>query len=908
MDTSILEKNRRAYLLFNDKKVERFKALLPSSNIIRILDSMLFLLHTNQNRLPGFINEFTPHGIHGFSQEESTEKYLKSLFPTVSFKDKPEKFFIQSVALIGSAGTIAYNKKSDFDFWICIDKTEVPENRLLQFRKKVQIIQAWAEHQLGLEVHLFINDINELKKNIFDEDEEEAFGSTLGALLKDEFYRSSITIAGKVPFWWAVPLETDDKAYQKLFDSIDPSERKEKYIDIGNLHNITKDDFIGAALFQIVKSLGNPFKSILKLGVLEKYLLESDTVELISHKLKKMVLAGKLSNTILDSYLLMFYEVFQYYSKTLTDKSALKILKINLYLKINPSLSKYTSFKDSSRLPYKVLEMHKYTRHWKWNNAVLEDLDSFMNWDFVKVTKFWNEVRRFMLISYQKISRQFVNFDLKSKISESDYKLLSRKIRGYFSFSKDKIERYISFTDTSCESYLYVDAYKDKDGNIMWRLYKKVGEQANSQTNVVLRIEASLIRLLAWSAINGLYQSGVTKINMINTQNNTNTETIELINLMSNLFTSKELKAKNSYYLHEAFPLKNLIVINFFIKQKTSIITVDHLYHSSWGESFHHHYTSPESVIDILFSIISGGVNHKHSFDNYCSFYADDDYKQIVKHIYQLFKRAYSQIVLTKTKNARFISKVSNSYVIITRKGSTVFTQKCDSITHFYSSISGSPVKEIATAIDPQEDVYLEKLNYLLNNAEHEKISIFYETIGSISFIYIFNEEKNIFAVIKPASELNKYLSHIYHFLHSAISNLKIINPFAYIDEKSLSIKELVTAKNGTFQIKSDHKPLTLAPPSTRAYRLICCKNGSYKLGLPDGTATKAATLNDVVYVCINNAVKESSLFSQLGINLIQSVDLEGFAHNAAMTSNLFFREKFRVDSALESTFKSLRS
>jgi len=907
VDTEILEKNRKAFLLFNDKKVERFKALLPSSNTARILDSMLYLLHTNQNRLPGFVNEFTPHGIHGFSPSESAQKYLKSLFPTISFKSEETKPFIQCIALIGSAGTIAYNKKSDFDFWVCIDKKSVPENRLQHFRKKVQDIQGWAEHHLGLEVHLFINDINDLQQNIFDEDEEEAFGSTLGALLKDEFYRSSIIIAGKIPFWWAVPLGTNDESYKKIFAALPPEERNNKYIDIGNLHNITKDDFIGAALFQIVKSLGNPFKSILKLGVLEKYLLESDTVELISHKLKKLVLAGKLSNTVLDSYLLMFYEVFQYYSKTLEDKSSLKILKINLYLKINPSLSKYTSFKNSSRLPYKALEMYKYTKYWKWNNAVLEDLDSFMNWDFVKVTKFWNQVRRFMLISYQKISRQFVNFDLKSKISESDYKLLSRKIRGYFSFSKDKIERYISFTDTSCEPYLYVDVYKDKDNNIMWRLYKKVGDVSENQSNVVLRIESSLIRLLAWAAINGLYQGGVTRINMINTQNNTNTETIGFTNLMSDLFSKKELKAKNSYYLHESFPLINLIVVNFFIKQKNSILTIDHLYHSSWGESFHKHYTDPDSITDILFDVIKGGVNHKSSFDSYCCFYADDDYKAMVKNIYQLFKKAYMHIVLSKQKNVRFISRVSNNYIIITRKEQRIFTQQCDSITNFYSHLSSSPVKEVATQVYSQNDIYLEKLAYLTENTKSEEITIYYETIGSISFVYIFNEEKNIFASIKPQTELNKFLAHMYHYTHRAIENLKLNNPFAYIDDKSISIKELLTSKGGTFQLKSGHKPLTLQPPSARGYRLICLKNGSYKLGLPDGSNTKPAELKDIVFTCINHSIKESRVFPQLGLTLIQAVELEGFEHNAAMTSNIFFREKFLIDNLLEQTFKSLK-
>ena len=88
------------------------------------------------------------------------------------------------------------------------------------FERKVDEIQKWAAQEIKIEVHMFINDINSIKNNIFAEDDDEAFGSTTGAVLKDEFFRSSIIIAGKIPFWWVLPKFVRDDEYEKLIKKI----------------------------------------------------------------------------------------------------------------------------------------------------------------------------------------------------------------------------------------------------------------------------------------------------------------------------------------------------------------------------------------------------------------------------------------------------------------------------------------------------------------------------------------------------------------------------------------------------------------------------------------------------------------------------------------------------------------
>jgi adenylate cyclase len=128
----------------------------------------------------------------------------------------------------------------------------------------------------------------------------------------------------------------------------------------------------------------------------------------------------------------MFNEVYKYYESVLQDKSLLKILRQNLYLKIDPQLTKYTGIKDRKNLPYKVTVMFSLVNEWGWGIDEIGDLDDFESWDYNRIIQFWNNIKKFMLLSYQKISKELPTLNLRSKISESDFKLLSSKIKANF--------------------------------------------------------------------------------------------------------------------------------------------------------------------------------------------------------------------------------------------------------------------------------------------------------------------------------------------------------------------------------------------------------------------------------------------------------------------------------------------
>jgi adenylate cyclase len=44
-------------------------------------------------------------------------------------------------AVMGSVGSVAYNKKSDLDYWACIHRNSVTQEAFDNFKKKVTMVQ-----------------------------------------------------------------------------------------------------------------------------------------------------------------------------------------------------------------------------------------------------------------------------------------------------------------------------------------------------------------------------------------------------------------------------------------------------------------------------------------------------------------------------------------------------------------------------------------------------------------------------------------------------------------------------------------------------------------------------------------------------------------------------------------------
>ncbi len=905
---TIIKEHKAKFEQFNNLKFQRFQELLPNSNIKRIVNAIPFLLSINHKKLPGFIESDVPFGISGYAPDDETKKFIKAKYPAVKAEVDPQNRFIQMLAVMGSIGTVAYNKKSDFDYWVCVDKFSVSPTQFSNFLLKVDSVQKWASRELDVPVHLFVNDIESIRNNIFAEDEEEAFGSTVGAVLKDEFFRSSIIIAGKIPFWWVMPTSVRED-YDEFFSKL-PEEMKESdFVDLGNLYEISKEDFLGSALFQIIKSLGNPFKSIIKLGVLEKYLFGEES-SLLSQKIKINVLCGAIDDTLLDSYLFMFHEVFDYYSKTISDTSLLDILKLNLYLKADPQISRYAGVKDQKNIPYKVKAMLRYVKEWKWTMKEIKDLDNFDNWDFNKVMNFWDRVTKFMLMSYQNISRQLPRLNLQAKVSESDFMLLSRKIKTHFRREKDKIDQLITFKDTPGESILYVEPVNQGIPNPEWRLYKRDRSESDAFVATTIKTEFNLLKLLAWAAFNKIYDSSYTRLNLQSGYTRINQNSvIELLNQISGFFSSEKTKIKNEYYLSESFRLLNMIIINFNVENADSIKTIHHLYFTSWGESFIREYHSENDLSAIMKDILYDGLRLKRPFDDYLSITTPESYKKFYKTIIATFKESYSLIIeKASDDNARFITRLGNQYHIFSREGSTISCESHNNISNLLASLSLKPKNSIEYRFFG-DDQKLNTLQSIYQNRRPFSLTVVFEDTADRVIFYIINETGNFFSLIKPASMKDIYLLNIYDFCNRVTDSVDRATGRDILLKDNFKIIKLKTDKFGTSTFTEVTKLIEAEFlgkfASDNAFSAtVCYQKGNpptYEFILPGKKKTTPVTLKEIASIA-----KQIQELQKQGIEALPIVKMISFQGGGShlLSSNHYFFEKFKIEFMIEKSIK----
>lgn len=803
-----INNNYNLFKKYNELKIHRFQQLFPNAAIKRTVNAIPILLSINDKRVPGFCDSGVLLGIAGYTPDIETLRYVKARFGFDSYNNA-SKPFVHSLAVMGSVGTVGYNRKSDFDYWACVDKRGVPEKQLAFFQKKVDDIQKWALKESGAEVHIFVNDISNLKMNIFAEDEDEGFGSTIGGVLKDEFFRSSIIIAGKVPFWWVVPGFTTDSDYEKLFDHIPEKERNEKYVDIGNLFQISREDFLGAALFQLIKAIGSPFKSILKIGILEKYLFVEGKTVLLSQKLKASIQRGKLENSVPDSYLIMFNEVYRYYEEVLDDKSLLKILRQNLYLKIDPQLSKYLALKERKNLPYKVVAMFKVVKGWGWSKEEIQDLDDFESWDYNRIILFWNSVKKFMLLSYQKISREMPNMNLQKKISSSDFKLLNSIIKANFSIEPDKIENFITFKDTPNEPFLYIEPEIGGVKVSGWRVYKKVRLSGRLEKEISIKSEDDLVKLLAWCSINQIYEPAFSRVFFESGYHHINKNlVVELLNHIFEMFNSEKTHIKKDFFLNEPRTLKNMLIMNFSESKANDINSFCHLYINTWGESFIKNYSAYPEMIAVFSKIVKDGVAFGRSFDDFCFFVSPEPHKRLYKRVEKIFREAFDFLLKSKDYvSQRFITNFDNNLVCITKTGGDVSVASFDSILELLSNISMAPFRYPDLKIYSEDNPSLEILDEIYSKRTANGLSIVYEDKVRYTTVYVCDENGNLFTFIKMQLEYDPVLA-VYRF---CLNTLDLIKAGASDKTITNNIKclKLTVDRFGKYSFKDESKKMS---------------------------------------------------------------------------------------------------
>ena len=214
---AMIVKHQSDFMTYNIGRIrELIRYLTPKKN--RLFQLIPFWLHVNAPNMPGYLNHSgLPFGIYRFHESGFYKQALalhnisaKTIRPFL-----PKQDAILGVYLMGSAGTMAQTRKSDFDYWILVDGDALGNRRMGLLEKKLSLVEAHCKTRYQQAVSFFILDKQQARANNFGILDEESAGSSQKVLLKEEFYRTFIMIAGKIPFWVVVPPGLTDKGYRQ---------------------------------------------------------------------------------------------------------------------------------------------------------------------------------------------------------------------------------------------------------------------------------------------------------------------------------------------------------------------------------------------------------------------------------------------------------------------------------------------------------------------------------------------------------------------------------------------------------------------------------------------------------------------------------------------------------------------
>jgi len=615
-DSANLIENRKLFLRFNQYKIDQARKVFsePCRSVYMTIPR---LLHVNQQGLPGYVEGDVPCGIYNYSIDLQSQFCGEQLFPDhIIRRNENLNPVIHSLLLVGSMGSIAQNEKSDLDYTLLVDKSSLSGNDLELFQKKLDLIETWIWEEYRLETHFFINDYREVKNNIFGESDSESTGSALGKLLKEEIYRTLILVAGKIPFWWIVPVETSDELYENLLKQVNEGQTlldKNDFIDIGNLAEISDGEFFGGSIWALIKSFNSPFKTLMKMGLLEEYIFNKIPFNLLCHQIKKKVFSGDDSYPI-DPYLMLYERVEKFFQNAKSDNE-IDALRIAFYMKTRTRIDSTRLCNSSDNSQHSALL--KLIESWDWPPMKLKDLSAYTTWQMQHKAALGSRINKILMNSYKNISEK--NKTLgggQSLITKKDTHLLGRKLFSFYGRSPDKIENQFSLVEgkTAENALTFLYDRTGLKGKPTWYLIRGITladiTEVNSEN--IIKSANTFHFLLAFTAFNQFFKISTELLIRPDNHSITPSNLKDLLDQMTSFFGQLNIAAITNEDLLSPARINKLFLIidfgisvprdvfsgiihdcktdaemNLFVNKRISKIQcTTAIYLSSWGELF----------------------------------------------------------------------------------------------------------------------------------------------------------------------------------------------------------------------------------------------------------------------------------------------------------------------------------
>ncbi|CVC61814.1 class I adenylate cyclase [Serratia marcescens] len=711
----------------NQLRVDRALAAMKPA-FQRVYSLLPTLLHHHHPLMPGYLNGNVPHGICLYTPDETQQDYLNDLEDKWGSPfDKPAsgELPITGVYSMGSTSSIGQSCSSDLDIWVCHQSWLDNEERT-RLQQKCSLLEKWAA-SMGVEVSFFLIDENRFRHNESGSLGGEDCGSTQHILLLDEFYRTAVRLAGKRILWNMVPGEEEahyDEYVLSLYaqGALTPNE----WLDLGGLSSLSAEEYFGASLWQLYKSIDSPYKAVLKTLLLEAYSWEYPNTQLLATDIKHRLHQGEIVSFGLDAYCMMLERVTRYLTD-INDTTRLDLARRCFYLKVCEKLSL-----AKACVGWRREILSQLVSEWGWSEERLAMLDNRANWKIERVREAHNELLDAMMQSYRNLIRFARRNNLSVSASPQDFGVLTRKLYAAFEALPGKVtlvNPQIS-PDLSENDLTFIHVPVGRANRTGWYLYNQAPAMDSIVSHQPLEYNRYLNKLVAWAYFNGL----LTPQTRLHIKSGNLCDTAKLQELVADvshhfplrlpaptpkaLYSPCEIRhlaiivnlendptaAFRNQVVH--FDFRKLDVFSFGQQQQCLVGSIDLLYRNSWNEVRTLHFSGEQSVLEALKTIL--GKMHQdaappESVEVFC--YSQHLRGLIRTRIQQLVSECIElRLSSTRLEPGRFKAvRVAGQTWGLFFERLSVSVQKLENAVEFYGAISNNKLHGLSIKVETDQ-------------------------------------------------------------------------------------------------------------------------------------------------------------------------------------------------------------
>jgi len=788
---------KRRFVALNRDRVARInKALLwRQRDFLKLLP---LLLHINDESLPGYVSKSAPAGISNYKPNKATLDAVKRINKKFTLTKRAlSRYNIYSIFLTGSSGTVAQTEHSDFDIWVC-HSPDMSSEDIALLEAKTHALSQWCS-SLELEVHFFLMDEERFRSQKHANLDSENSGSAQHHLLLEEFYRTGIYIAGRYPLWWLVPPEHEHD-YDKHVAMLREEKRIREYeiIDFGGLDNIPAEEFYGASLWQIYKGIDSPYKSVLKILLMEAYASEFPNIELLCMRLKKLVYENVSDLIEIDPYVMMCHKVEEYLQSRL-EEDRLELARRCFYFKTETRLSN-TQHHDPDDLKIELLST--LVKQWGWDDAHLLMLDSRPTWKIHRVLEERKNLVNELSRSYKLLSSFARKNTDASNIDQHDMSILGRKLYAAFERTAGKID----IINPGISANLVEECLSFHELEGAWLLFRGNVNIYDRNRQSPLKRGRSITELLCWCHFNHLINANT--VLTLHTSNS-KLKTRELKQILSSLdsqFPRGYLPESSSeQFSKPSYAMRTILFINVGMDSMQTaanneerqivsnrnnplsysgllenlVLSIDQVHINSWQEVYAHNYTGITEVIECLCKNVQmAKANGKVLLPviSAFSFSSSLDYT-LARRVEALFTDLIRFFLREDMpSSARYILGVEDNYYLLYKIRSE---QQLDQISYKRVGTYKSLLQNLALTQEAYSPVVFDELtlndHYLpqiYSRHRQGNIDVYVHSQGNVATIYVLDEKAALYSQQQQYYSLPLTIAQFDSFLHAVTQRL----------------------------------------------------------------------------------------------------------------------------------------